>query len=98
MKIVVFGPYKRVGALEGDQVVDLSGAFAKYLKERDNEAHASEVAAALVPRDLTGFIEAGRRALDHSQKALEYVLKQAGDLYDALVAHRNGLPAPSLLN
>ncbi len=79
MKIVVFGPHRRVGALEGDQVVDLSGAYAKYLKERDNERRPLEVAAALVPADLMGFIESGRRALDHSQRTLEYVLKQASD-------------------
>jgi len=35
MKIVVFGPDRRVGALRGEQVVDLSLACAKLLRERD---------------------------------------------------------------
>ncbi len=79
MKVVVFGAERRVGALEGDQVVDLSGAFAKYLRERENELRPIEVATALVSPDLAGLIEGGRHALDHAQKALDYVLKQAGD-------------------
>jgi hypothetical protein len=31
MKIVVFGPFKRTGALHGESVVDLSRAYTKYL-------------------------------------------------------------------
>ena len=52
MKIVVFGPHKRVGALRGELVVDLSLACAKFLKERQNERHPTLLAAALVPSDL----------------------------------------------
>ena len=37
MKIVVFGPFKRTGALHGESVVDLSRAYAKYLQERTVE-------------------------------------------------------------
>ena len=39
MKIVVFGPERRVGALRGDLIVDLSRAYAKLLKERRDERH-----------------------------------------------------------
>jgi acylpyruvate hydrolase len=79
VKVVVYGPDKRVGALEGDQIVDLNGAYAKYAKERENEPHPRKLAAARVPKDLHAFIEAGRRGLDDAQKSVEYVLKQAGD-------------------
>lgn len=77
MKVVVYGPDKRVGALEGDQVVDLNGAYAKYAKEKENEAHPRKLAAARVPADLHGLIEAGKRGLDDAQKSVEYLLKQA---------------------
>ena len=59
MKIVVFGPDRRVGALRGDLVVDLSLACAKFLKERQNERQPTLLAAALVPSDLAMFIEGG---------------------------------------
>ena len=56
MKIVVYGPHRRVGALRGDLVVDLSLSYAKLLKEQQNEAQATLLASALVPSDLAMFI------------------------------------------
>ena len=69
MKIVVFGPHKRVGALRGELVVDLSLAFAKFLKERQNERHPTLLASALVPSDLARFIDGGSRTLENAQAA-----------------------------
>ena len=43
MKIVVFGPEKRVGALHGEHVVDLSLAFTKFVKERQDERQPDTV-------------------------------------------------------
>jgi len=37
MKIVVFGPDKRTGAVHDGYIVDLSYACAKYLREREGE-------------------------------------------------------------
>ena len=42
MRIVVFGPFKRTGALHGESVVDLSRAYAKYLQERTVEPNPLE--------------------------------------------------------
>ena len=39
MKIVVFGPDRRVGYLRGGQVIDISLAYAKYLREHDGERY-----------------------------------------------------------
>jgi len=79
MKIVVFGPDRRVGVLRGDDVVDISRAYAKLVHERDGEGHPSELASALVPADLERFIEGGDRALDHARAALDYLFEQADD-------------------
>ncbi len=84
MKIVVYGPHRRVGALRGDLVVDLSLSYAKLLKEQQNEAQATLLASALVPSDLAMFIEGGARSLDHAQAALEHLF---GDTHDQLGAH-----------
>jgi 2-keto-4-pentenoate hydratase/2-oxohepta-3-ene-1,7-dioic acid hydratase in catechol pathway len=79
MKIVVFGPDKRTGALHDGNVVDLSYACAKHLRERKGEPNPLEMAEALVPSDLARLIEGGPRALGHAQKALDYLFGQAQD-------------------
>lgn len=81
MKIVVFGPHRRVGALRGDEVVDLSLAYAKFLKERQDLRQPTLLAAALVPSDLAMFIEGGKAALDYAQAAIEHLF---GDTHDQL--------------
>jgi len=79
MRIVVFGPEKRVGSWEGDEVVDLHRACAKLLREKGGELRPYEMAAALVPPDLRGFIDGGSRSLDHARQALEYLAARSGD-------------------
>src|SRR5215469_5265589 len=79
MKIVVFGPHRRTGALQDGNVVDLNHACAKYLRERANEPSPREMAEALVPSDLAKLIEGGPRALENAQKALDYLSTQAQD-------------------
>ena len=79
MKIVVFGPLKRTGALHDGSVVDLSYAYAKYLKERTNEPSAVEMADVVVPSDLARLIDGGPRALEGAQTALDYLSGQAQD-------------------
>src|SRR6516165_7811896 len=77
MKIVVFGPFKRTGALHGESVVDLSYAYAKYLQERTDEPNPLEMADIVVPFDLARLIEGGPRALEAAQTALDYLFGQA---------------------
>jgi 2-keto-4-pentenoate hydratase/2-oxohepta-3-ene-1,7-dioic acid hydratase in catechol pathway len=79
MKIAVFGPEWRTGALHDDNVVDLNHACAKYLRERGGEPSPLEMAEALVPSDLARLIEGGPRALENAQKALDYLFAQAQD-------------------
>src|SRR5215469_12170396 len=79
MKIVVFGPYKRTGALHDGNVVDLSYSCAKYLRERQGEPSPIEMAEALVPSNLARLIEGGERALESAQKALDHLFGQAQD-------------------
>jgi 2-keto-4-pentenoate hydratase/2-oxohepta-3-ene-1,7-dioic acid hydratase in catechol pathway len=74
MKIVVFGPDRRTGALRDGNVVDLSCACAKYLRERADEPNPLQMAEALVPSELARLIEGGPRALD-------YLFGEAQDKY-----------------
>jgi acylpyruvate hydrolase len=90
VKIVVFGPDRRTGALQDSTVVDICRAFAKYLFEKNGEPHPIPLAEALVPSDLGRFIEGGPRALEDAQKALDYLRREAHDQRDprgATVVH-----------
>jgi 2-keto-4-pentenoate hydratase/2-oxohepta-3-ene-1,7-dioic acid hydratase in catechol pathway len=70
MKIVVFGPDRRVGALIGDRIIDLNRGMARQLRER-GEAKADEHAATRVPSRLLEFIEGGAAALENAQHVID---------------------------
>lgn len=72
MKIVVFGPGHRVGALVDDEIVDINRAFAHFLVAGGmTEVAATELAGSRTPAALDRFIEAGRPALDDAGQAIE---------------------------
>ncbi len=73
MKIVVYGPAKRTGVLHDGNVIDLSYAAAKYLREKQNETSPIEMAEAVAPSNLARLIEGGQRALDLVQKAVDHI-------------------------
>jgi 2-keto-4-pentenoate hydratase/2-oxohepta-3-ene-1,7-dioic acid hydratase in catechol pathway len=73
MKIVIFGPEQRLGYLRGTQVIDLSLAYAKLLRERQGERYPIAEADRRVPPDLMRFIEAGPAALENAQRAVDHL-------------------------
>lgn len=73
MKIVVYGISRRVGALVGDQVIDLNRAFARYLLERRGASDAQAQADANLPSDLEHLMARGEAALDGAREALAYI-------------------------
>ena len=79
MKIVVYGSFKRTGAVLDGTVVDLSYAYAKYLRERTDEPSPREMAEVIVPPDLARMIEGGPRTLEAAQIAIDYLFKEAPD-------------------
>lgn len=79
MKIAVFGPARRVGVVHEGSIVDINGAYAKYLAETSDTARPQARAAAEVPASLNDFIDEGDRALDGARNALEYLSSKAYD-------------------
>lgn len=65
MRIVVFGPERRVGAWEGDRVIDLARAYELAGAARGGPAGT-------IPSELRHFIEAGDRSLEAAEEALLY--------------------------
>ncbi|MBV9120770.1 MAG: fumarylacetoacetate hydrolase family protein, partial [Chloroflexi bacterium] len=79
MKLAVFGPERRVGVVSGNQIVDANRACARFLRDRQNEPRPWAMANALAPADLGQFVQAGPRAIETAQQAVDYALTEAGD-------------------
>ena len=79
MKIVLFGPERRIGALEGEQVIDLNGALASYLRGQRGDGNAQAHADERIPHRLESFIALGKAALEDAQRAIEHGAKAGGD-------------------
>jgi 2-keto-4-pentenoate hydratase/2-oxohepta-3-ene-1,7-dioic acid hydratase in catechol pathway len=79
VKVAVYGPYSRVGIVEGSDIVDVEGAYAKLAREIKGHPSPYAAAAATAPSNLERFIELGDQALQAAQEAIEYLTKLAGD-------------------
>lgn len=65
MRIVVYGPERRVGAWEGDLVIDLARAY--------EQAQGGDVPPGEgLPSELLPFIEAGRSGLERAREAIDH--------------------------
>ncbi len=79
MKVATYRPLQAqspepgIGAVVDDSVVDLTYAYASYLRHVDEEVRAYELAAARIPRDMIGFLQGGERAIDAARRAVEFV-------------------------
>jgi acylpyruvate hydrolase len=72
MKIVVCGDQRRIGAWEGDHIVDLNRAYAMALRE-SGDSNPEATALERLGTDLEGFIVNGTIALDAAEEAIGYV-------------------------
>jgi 2-keto-4-pentenoate hydratase/2-oxohepta-3-ene-1,7-dioic acid hydratase in catechol pathway len=79
MKIVVFGPERRIGAWKGEQVIDLNGALANYLREQRGDASAQTHADERIPQRLERFIALGKAAIEDAQRAIEHAAKAGAE-------------------
>ena len=78
MKLVTFeidtpaGQIRRIGALETDKVIDLNWACRAHLQAKGNTGRVDEVAEALVPPDMIGYLAGGNLSRSAAESALEY--------------------------
>jgi 2-keto-4-pentenoate hydratase/2-oxohepta-3-ene-1,7-dioic acid hydratase in catechol pathway len=76
MKIVVFGPERRAGALVGERIIDLNHGMAEYLRGR-GEAKPEEQAAIRLPARLLSLIERAAAGVEDAQLVIEHFAKMA---------------------
>ena len=98
MKIVVYGTSRRVGALVGDQVVDLNRAYARYLRERRgaSDPQVQAQADAAVPADLEHLIARGTAGLDAARETLAYIQDNGAGPDETQPRHAVQLHAPTV--
>lgn len=79
MRLVTFsiatplGEIGRVGALHGDEVVDLAAAYGWQLHRRGVHA-ATALAAAMIPSDMVGFLERWPVAFELAKEAFSFAV------------------------
>ncbi len=73
MRIVLFGPERRVGAWGGGRIIDLNRAFASYLREQRGDTRAQAHADERIPPQLEKFIALGDSALEDADLAVQHV-------------------------
>ncbi len=62
----------RLGAVAGEQVIDLNAAY-QHMQEQAGRPRARELAAALLPSDMVGFLAGGDSALAAARDVVDYV-------------------------
>jgi 2-keto-4-pentenoate hydratase/2-oxohepta-3-ene-1,7-dioic acid hydratase in catechol pathway len=78
MKIVTFGPQKRVGLLRDNRVMDVNKAVRTCLTEKLGAENAALRAESAAPPNLCAFIEAGAEALELAEESFVQ-LRQSTD-------------------
>jgi 2-keto-4-pentenoate hydratase/2-oxohepta-3-ene-1,7-dioic acid hydratase in catechol pathway len=79
VKIVLFGPERRIGAWQNDKVIDLNRALANYLRDQRGETNAQAHADEKIPPRLERFIALGKAAIEDAQRAVEHATKYGAD-------------------
>ena len=75
MRLVTFtrrADDRRIGAREGDRVVDLSAATAAYLRDEKHESAFERLAQAFVPPDMRLLFSGGDTSLDMARRAFDF--------------------------
>lgn len=77
MKITTFIPKQglepRIGAVIGDQrMLDLTRAYALYLKDKDGEPRNTEIAATLLPSSMLAFCDGLPQTLSRAETAISH--------------------------
>src|SRR5262249_46919511 len=79
MKIVLFGPERRIGAWQNDKIIDLNRSLGNYLRDQHGATNAQARADEKIPPRLERFITLGKAAIEDAERAIEHTTKQGVD-------------------
>jgi 2-keto-4-pentenoate hydratase/2-oxohepta-3-ene-1,7-dioic acid hydratase in catechol pathway len=94
MRLVTFsvktmvGSVQRIGALYGQQIIDLHAVYASYLRQARGIYRWRQLAQAILPADMLKFIEGGEMAMEAAHLALDY-LERTGNSSEGQGAERH---------
>lgn len=81
MKVATYRPHQpqdprpAIGVVIDDRIVNLTHAYARYLREVDGEVRAYELAEARVGSDMLAFLQGGERAIDAARRTVDFAKK-----------------------
>ncbi|TWE05179.1 acylpyruvate hydrolase [Neobacillus bataviensis] len=80
MKLITFSRegVSRVGAVEGNNVIDLNLAYQSLL-ESEGQLRYRQIAEAYVPSDMNGLLQGGKESLAKAEEAIQFALKNKED-------------------
>lgn len=89
MKLVVFTnrsdypKVKRLGAIEGESVIDLAASYRAWLldEEKCDVNTVFSLSAVLIPNDMTAFLEGGDVSLEASKQAIAFAKKAESSVF-----------------
>jgi 2-keto-4-pentenoate hydratase/2-oxohepta-3-ene-1,7-dioic acid hydratase in catechol pathway len=82
MKLMTFevstaiGPVLRIGAINGDKIIDLNFGYISYLADNNKIGRPYELAAALVPPDMISFLRSGKQGMEAAETTVDYVARK----------------------
>ena len=75
----IIGESIRIGAFLGDQVIDLTLAYARYLAEKRTTGRPYEVAEAILPPDMVEFLKGGKLSTETAKEVIDFVCRRLSD-------------------
>ncbi len=78
MKLATFeiGNENRIGFIEGGKIIDLTLAYASYLKEVKGESRALRTAKAIIPPNMLDLLDKGEKAMNEAKKAYDFAVEK----------------------
>lgn len=78
MKLATFeiGNENRIGFIEGGKIVDLTLAYASYLKEVKSDTRALRTAKAIIPPNMLDLLDKGEKAMNEAKKAYDFAVEK----------------------
>lgn len=67
---------ERIGFVESNKIVDLTLAYATYLREFHGESRPIKVASARIPPNMIEFLDRGKKAMEEAEEARSFVIQK----------------------